>query len=85
MTRTEKNFPVVVTGENCLDYSVLSNYMNTKLKVVKVDKKLVEHVTGVRSKQRQGRGEGAVIGEEEGGANNGEDECYSFFVPEMWH
>ena len=22
MTRTDKNFPVVVTGENCLDYSV---------------------------------------------------------------
>ena len=73
MTQTEKNCPVVVTGENFLGYSVLSNYMNTKLKVVKVDKKLVEHVTGVRSKQRQGRGEGAVIGDEEGSANNGED------------
>ena len=72
MTRTKKNCPVVVTGENCLDYSVISNYMNTKSKVVKVDKKLAEQATGVRSKQRQGRGEGAVIGEEEGGANNGE-------------
>ena len=40
MTRTENNFPVVVTGENCLDYSVISNYMNTKLEDVKVDKKL---------------------------------------------
>ena len=47
--------------------------MNTKSKVVKVDKKLAEQVTGVRSKRRQGRGEGAVISEEEGGANNGED------------
>ena len=45
MTRTEKNCPVVVTGENCLDYSVISNYMNTKLKVVKVDKKLSEQAT----------------------------------------
>ena len=73
MTRTENNFPVVVTGENCFDYSVISNYMNTKSKVVKVDKKLAEKATGVRSKQRQGRGEGAVIGKEEGGANNGDD------------
>ena len=73
MTRTDKNFPVVVTGENCLDYSVISNYMNMKSKVVKVDKKLAEQATGVRSKQRRGRGEGYVIGEEEGGANNGED------------
>ena len=72
MTRTENNCPVVVTGENCLDYSVISNYMNTKSKVVKVDKKLAEQATGVRSKRRQGRGEGAVIDEEEGGANNGE-------------
>ena len=40
MTRTKKNCPVVVTGENCLDYSVINNYMNTKPKVVKVDKKL---------------------------------------------
>ena len=72
MTRTENNFPVVVTGENCLYYSVISNYMNTKSKVVKVDKKLAEQATGVRSKQRQGRGEGAVIGEEEHGANKGE-------------
>ena len=40
MTRTKKNCPVVVTGENCLDYSVIRNYMNTKSKVVKVDKKL---------------------------------------------
>ena len=47
--------------------------MNTKSKVVKVDKKLVEQATGVRSKRRQGRGEGSVIGEEEGGANNGVD------------
>ena len=47
--------------------------MNTKSKVVKVDKKLAEQATGVRSKRRQGRGEGAVIGEEECGANNGED------------
>ena len=73
MTRTEKNCPVVVTGENCLDYSIIRNYMNTKLKVVKFDKKLAEQATGVISKQRQGRGEGAVIDEEEGGANNGED------------
>ena len=63
MTRTEKNCPVVVTGENCLDYSVISNYMNTKLKFVKVDKKLAEQATGVRFKRRQGRGEGSVIGE----------------------
>ena len=72
MTQNENNFPVVVTGDNCLDYSVISNYMNTKSKVVKVDKKLAEQATGVRSKRRQGRGEGAVIGEEEGGANNGD-------------
>ena len=56
-----------------MDYSVIRNYMNTKYKVVKVDKKLAEQATGVRSKRRQGRGEGAVIGEEEGGDNNGED------------
>ena len=55
------------------DYSVISNYMNTKSKVVKVDKKLAEQATGVISKWSQGRGKGAVIGEEEGGANNGED------------
>ena len=73
MTRTENNFPVVVTGENCLDYSVISNYMNTKSKVVKVDKKLAEQATGVMSNRRQDRGEGAVIGEEDGGANNGDD------------
>ena len=73
MTQTEKNCPVVVvTGEKCLDYSVISNYMNTKSKVVKVDKKLAEQATGVRYKRRQDRDEGAVIGEEEGGANNGE-------------
>ena len=59
MTRTEKNCPVVVTGENCLEYSVISNYMNMKSKVIKVDKKLAEQATGVRSKRRQGRGEGA--------------------------
>ena len=47
--------------------------MNIKSKVVKVDKNLAEQVTGVRSKRRKGRGKGAVIGEEEGGANNGED------------
>ena len=47
--------------------------MNTKPKVVKFDKKLAEQATGVRSKQRHGRGEGAVIEEEECGANNGED------------
>ena len=47
--------------------------MNTKSKLVKVDKKLAEQATGVRSKRRKGRGEGAVIGEEEGGANNGKD------------
>ena len=63
MTRTEKNCPVVVTGENCLEYSVISNYMNTKSKVVKVHKKLAEQATGVRSKRTQGRVEGAVIGE----------------------
>ena len=51
MTQTKKNCPVVVTGENCLDYSVISNYMNTKSKVVKVDKKLAEQATGVRSKK----------------------------------
>ena len=45
MTQTEKIFPVVVTGENFLDYSVISNYMNTKSKVVKVDKKLAEQAT----------------------------------------
>ena len=73
MTGTEKNFPVVVTGENCLDYSVISNYMNMKSKVVKVDKKLAEQATAVISKRSHGRGKGAVIGEEEGGANNGED------------
>ena len=73
MALNEKNCPVVVTGENCLDYSVVSNYMNTKSKVVKVDKKLAEQATGVRSERRQGRGEGDVIGEEESGANNGED------------
>ena len=73
MTRTENNCPVVVTGENCLDYSVMSNYMNTKSKVVKVNKKLAEQATGVRSKRRQDRGKGAVIGEEDGGANNGDD------------
>ena len=56
-----------------MDYSVSSNYMNTKSKFVKVDKKLAEQATGVRSKRKQGRGEGTVIGEEEGGANNGED------------
>ena len=47
--------------------------MNTKSKVLTVDKKLAERATGARSKRRQCRGEGAVIGEEEGGANNGED------------
>ena len=73
MTRTEKNYPVIVTGDNCLDYSVINNYMNMKQKVVKVDKKLAEQATGVRYKRRQGRGKEAVIGEEEGGANNGED------------
>ena len=73
MTRTEKNCPVVVTGENCSDYSFISNYMNMKSKVVKVDKKLAEQATGERSQRRQGRGEGAVIGKEEGGDNNGED------------
>ena len=62
MTRTEKNCPVVVTGENCLDYSVISNYTNTKSKVVKVDKKLAEQSTGMISKLRQVWGEGAVIG-----------------------
>ena len=56
MTQTEKNFPVVVTGENCLDCSVISNYMNTKSKVVKVDKKLAEQAIGVRYKLRKGRG-----------------------------
>ena len=73
MTQTEKNCPVVVTGENCVYYSVISNYMNTKSKVVKVDKNLEEKATGVRSKLRQGRVEWAVIGEEEDGANNGKD------------
>ena len=73
MTQTKENCPVVVTGENCLDYSVINNYMNTKSKVVKVDKKLAEQATEVISKRRHGRGKGAVIGEEEGGANNGED------------
>ena len=48
--------------------------MNMKSKVVKVDKKLAEQATGVRSKQRQGRGKGDVIVKEEGGANNGEDD-----------
>ena len=33
----------------------------------------MEHATGGRSKQRQVRGEGAGIGEEECGSNNGED------------
>ena len=47
--------------------------MNTISKFVKVDKKLAEQATGVRSKQMRGRGEGSVIGVEEGGANNGED------------
>ena len=73
MTQTEKNCPVLVTGENCLDYSVISNYMNTKSKVVKVDKKLAEQAIGVRSKRSQGRVEGAVIGKVKGGANNGEN------------
>ena len=74
MTQTKKNCSVVVTGENVLDYSVIRNFMNKKMKVVKVDKKLAEQATGVRSKLRQGRGEGAVIVEEEGGASNGEDD-----------
>ena len=74
MTQIEKNCPVVVTGENFLEYSVISNYMNTKSKVVNVDKKLSEQAIGVRSKQRQGRGEGTVIGEEEGGADNSKDD-----------
>ena len=73
MPRNEKNCPVVDTGENCLDYSVIRNYVNTKSKVVEVDKKLAELATWVRSKRKQGRGEGYVIGKEEGGANNGEN------------
>ena len=74
MTQTKNNCSVVVTGENVLDYSVIKNFMNTKLKVVKVDKKLAEQPTGVRSKLRQVREEGDVIVEEEGGTNNGEDD-----------
>ena len=56
-----------------MDYSVISNYMNMKSIVIKFDKKLAEQETEVISKRRHGRGKGAVIGEEEGGANNGED------------
>ena len=58
MTQTKKNCSVVVTGENVLDYSVIKKFMNTKLKVVKVDKKLAEQATEVRSKLRKCREEG---------------------------
>ena len=47
MTQNERNCPVLVTGENRLDYSVISNYMSKKSRVVKVDNKLVEQATGV--------------------------------------
>ena len=30
MNRSEKNLPVVITGENSLDYIAVSTYMNTK-------------------------------------------------------
>ena len=55
MTRMEKNCRVVVTGENCLDYSVIRKYMNTESKVVKVDKSYQQLLSQQLVEQQLGR------------------------------
>jgi hypothetical protein len=40
MNRIEKNSPIILTGQDAINYRIISQFMNTKNKMVKVDKTL---------------------------------------------
>ena len=51
MKRTVKNSPIFLSGDNTIDYKIISQFMNSKSKKVAVDRSLLTNL------QRQQKGE----------------------------
>jgi hypothetical protein len=65
MKRTVKNSPIFLSGDNSIDYKIVSQFMNTKSKKVEVDRSLVENLQ--REQQGEEINRDAIIdGNEEG-------------------